>query len=147
VTKSFAQLNAEIQRLAERAEAARLREVDGVIQRIQEAIAAYGLTAADLGFAKTAKGRDDRLKPKRPKVQAAYRDGQGNVWTGRGARPAWLRQALAKGKSLEEFAVAKRGGMIKFRDEHGNTWSGFGPKPAWLKAAMAAGKSLEDFAV
>jgi DNA-binding protein H-NS len=34
-----------------------------------------------------------------------FRDAQGNVWVGRGPRPKWLREALASGKTLEEFAV------------------------------------------
>lgn len=33
-----------------------------------------------------------------------YGDGNGNVWSGRGPRPKWLKDALAAGKSLAEFA-------------------------------------------
>jgi DNA-binding protein H-NS len=33
-----------------------------------------------------------------------FSDGNGNVWTGRGPRPKWLKDAMASGKSLEEFA-------------------------------------------
>ena len=29
----------------------------------------------------------------------------GNTWGGRGPRPQWLRDALANGKSLQDFAV------------------------------------------
>ena len=39
-------------------------------------------------------------------AEAKYGDGQGNVWGGRGPRPAWLREALAQGRTLEEFALA-----------------------------------------
>jgi DNA-binding protein H-NS len=33
-----------------------------------------------------------------------FSDGNGNVWSGRGPRPKWLKDAMASGKSLEEFA-------------------------------------------
>lgn len=33
-----------------------------------------------------------------------FGDGNGNVWSGRGPRPKWLKDAMAAGKSLEEFA-------------------------------------------
>jgi len=34
-----------------------------------------------------------------------YRDSAGNTWTGRGKRPGWLTQALAAGKSVEDFLI------------------------------------------
>jgi DNA-binding protein H-NS len=34
-----------------------------------------------------------------------YRDAAGNTWSGRGLRPRWLNNALAKGKALSDFAV------------------------------------------
>jgi DNA-binding protein H-NS len=37
--------------------------------------------------------------------KAMYRDADGNVWGGRGPRPLWLREALARGQHLEDFAV------------------------------------------
>jgi DNA-binding protein H-NS len=39
------------------------------------------------------------------KVAAKYRDGEGNTWAGRGARPRWLVAALKKGKKLESFLI------------------------------------------
>jgi DNA-binding protein H-NS len=36
---------------------------------------------------------------------AAYRDAAGNEWGGRGPHPRWLRDALAAGKTLDEFRV------------------------------------------
>ncbi len=33
------------------------------------------------------------------------RDGDGNTWVGRGPRPQWLRDALASGRSLGNFAI------------------------------------------
>ncbi len=39
------------------------------------------------------------------KVPVRYRDSAGNTWTGRGKRPGWLTQALANGKSMEDFLI------------------------------------------
>lgn len=110
MSKTYAQLMKQIDSLQREAEELRRKEIDGVIDRIKEAIRAYGLTAADLGLAPArAKRASKATGPKRGrrKARAAvkYRDEAGNTWGGRGPRPAWLRAALASGKSLADFAV------------------------------------------
>lgn len=50
-------------------------------------------------------------KPPRPKTRVSikYKDPEtGSTWTGRGIRPNWLTAALANGKSLEQYSVAKK---------------------------------------
>ena len=86
------------------------------------------------------------------------------LWTaGRGPRPRWLREALASGQSLEQFARGpaaakkatpgragkgrKRARSAKFRDAAGHTWGGMGKRPQWLRDALASGKRLEDFLI
>lgn len=115
MTKSYAQILKQIESLKVDAEKARSKEVKGVIDRIRGAIDAYNLTAEDLGFSTKAKpGR----KPGAAKKAAAaprkagkttravkYRNEAGEGWVGRGKRPDWLRDALAKGAKLEDFAV------------------------------------------
>lgn len=75
-----------------------------------------------------------------------------------GKRPHWLRDALAAGKSLEEFrtgsvaatpktkggAKKRRPSTVLYRDGRGNAWTGRGPQPRWLKEAVATGKTLEE---
>ena len=114
MSKTYLQVLKQIDSLKAEAERLRRQEVEGVITRIREAVAHYGLTAADLGL---GSGRDKAParpagKPGRPKKKAVvrkvapkYRDEQGNTWAGRGKRPVWLRDALAAGRKLEEFAV------------------------------------------
>ena len=41
----------------------------------------------------------------KPPAVAKFSDGQGNTWVGRGKRPQWLRDALAAGKQLSDFAI------------------------------------------
>lgn len=168
MSKTYHQIQQEIERLQREAERLKQEEVAGVIARIKEAIQVYGLSAADLGLAGGAQKRIAGKGSFASTKAAKYRDEAGNTWSGRGPRPQWLRDALAAGRSIEEFAVqravgraAPRGGRraarkgakaalrsrgVKYRDDNGNSWTGMGPKPRWLKEALAAGKSLEDFA-
>lgn len=112
--KTYAGVMQQIEALQAEAEKLRRQEVQGVIQRIREAIAAYGLTAADLGFggrgrsvkaAAAPKARPARKGRKGRAAKVKFRDEAGNTWGGRGPRPRWLREALAGGKSLSDFAV------------------------------------------
>ena len=114
MTKSYADVLKQINELNREAERLKRKEVGDVIARIKEAIRVYGITAQDLGLmghgrpaAKKTGGRKSvtpggRRNAARP---AKFRDEAGNVWGGRGPRPQWLRDALAAGKELRDFAV------------------------------------------
>lgn len=111
MTKTYAQVMKQIDSLAREAEKLKRKEVDGVVVRIKEAIAAYGLSAADLGLGGTrgpkpgAKRAGKKKMKKAGKTVVRFRDESGNTWIGRGPRPQWLRDALAAGKSVSDFAV------------------------------------------
>jgi DNA-binding protein H-NS len=102
---TYAQLTKQIEALKQEAEAQRAKELSDVVKKMKEAIAVYGLTAADLGFgpakstgtSKSAKGKGGQ--------GAKFRDDAGNAWSGRGPRPGWLKAALAAGKQLSDFAA------------------------------------------
>lgn len=112
-TKTYAQVMKQIETLSREAERLKRQEVEGVISRIREAIQAYGLTAGDLGLSGTsgprgkAAGKTATKKAGKGKrsTAAKFRDEAGNTWVGRGPRPKWLREALAGGKQLSDFAV------------------------------------------
>jgi DNA-binding protein H-NS len=44
------------------------------------------------------------------KVPPKYRGPDGETWAGRGATPRWLSALLKEGHSIEEFAIAQKGG-------------------------------------
>ena len=44
------------------------------------------------------------------KVPPKYRGPEGETWAGRGATPRWLTALLKQGHSIEEFAIARKGG-------------------------------------
>lgn len=107
---TYIEVQQQIQALQKEAEALKAAERKGVIERMREAIAVYDITAADLGLSGGA-GHSRKKPAKRSKAlkrgavaTAAYSDGKGNAWGGRGPRPHWLKEALAAGAKLEEFA-------------------------------------------
>ncbi len=169
-TKTYTQLQTEIEALKAQAESVRQAELAEVIGKIQDAIHTYGITSQDLFGGKASKVKGAKSKS----VAAKFSDGKGNVWVGRGPRPLWLRAALASGRTLAEFetgaapkgmsapeerpmatkkfAAKKRAAKTfkakavsaKYRDADGHAWSGRGPQPRWFKEALASGKSLAD---
>jgi DNA-binding protein H-NS len=115
MTKTYAQIVKQIETLKQEAEKLRRGEVDGVITRIREAISFYNLSASDLGLGLKAKRGPGKaaapLKRKKRKgsakapIVAKFSNGMGGTWGGRGKRPNWLREAIASGKQLSDFAV------------------------------------------
>lgn len=115
MTKSLAQIQKQIAKLEQEADSIRKREVGSVIARMKEAIAFYGITAAELGLtggrgrgpAGTApakkRGRPAGKKARAGKIK--FRDDQGNTWTGHGRRPKWYTDAIAAGKTPEQLAA------------------------------------------
>ena len=171
MAQTYQQIQKQIEQLQRQAEALRNTEVKGVIDRIKVAIAHYGLTAAHLGLDSAP---SKAVGKRTAKSSAQFSDGAGNAWSGRGPRPRWLREALATGRSIEEFksgsssksklasaidkkeatttaakAPAKKAkrapSKVNYSDGAGNSWTGRGPKPRWLKSAIDSGKSLQDF--
>jgi DNA-binding protein H-NS len=83
------------------------REIGALIaQRRHEALEQLKQQIAVLGF------NVDDLVPKKKRggasAPAKYRDPDvaDNVWSGRGKHPAWLRDKLDQGHTLEEFAIS-----------------------------------------
>lgn len=168
MAQTYTQIQRQIEALQKQAEKLKHSEVSGVVARIKEAIEHYGLTPDQLFGASitgprqaTSSSAKALGKTGRAKIASsvAYADGAGNTWGGRGPRPRWLRDALATGKTIDEFAATKsatptdgkkvagkRIAKRQYRDKAGYTWSGFGPKPRWLREALEAGATLDQFA-
>ena len=153
MAKTYAQIQDEIAALQKKAEELKQSEMNEVIERIRIAIQHYGITANQLFDGVSLRGKGASIK---------YADGTGNIWSGRGPRPRWLREALASGVSLETLecepgsprAVAPPPKPRKFNrppsttlysDGAGNTWTGRGPMPRWLKEASAGKKNISQF--
>ena len=97
---TYTELQREIARLMQQAEAARKAEVAAVIAEIKAKMAEYGITAADLG----SSGRSSRAKG--TTVAAKYRNrATGETWTGRGKMPRWLQAEVNAGRRKEDFLI------------------------------------------
>lgn len=85
---TFAQIQKQIADLQAQATEARRKEIEEVVSRIKADIAAFGLTAADLGF---KAGRAAKAAKPVAVVAPKYRDpASGKTWAGRGKPPAWI---------------------------------------------------------
>ena len=106
MAQTYKQIQRQIEQLQRQAEALRNNEVKGVVERIKVAIAHYGLTAGQLGLgASKTTAKPKKTGSSSGKGTARFSDGNGNAWSGRGPRPVWLRNALAAGRSIDEFRV------------------------------------------
>jgi DNA-binding protein H-NS len=119
MAKTLAQLNTQIAELQKKVDAVKAKEAVGVIARIKEAIAHYGLTAADLGL------------------------------SGRVIKSAEAIKATGKvvARKTRKKAGKKPGGVIRYRDDAGNAWTGHGKRPRWFLAALESGKNPQDLEV
>ena len=71
----------------------------------QEALAKLEAKAAEMGFTLkeligNTKGSGNKAAPK-----YAHSENPSLTWTGRGRQPNWIKDGLASGKSLEDFAI------------------------------------------
>lgn len=101
---TYLELKQKAEKLMQEAEEIRIKELNDVIAEIKEKIETYGLTAQDLGLTAGAKRRKSTSGKAAPVVK--YRGPNGETWSGgRGRKPKWVTDALAKGKKLEDFAI------------------------------------------
>jgi DNA-binding protein H-NS len=135
---NYIQIKNQIQKLQREAEILRKRERAETITKIKEAIAAFELTAEDLGLSSTVRGR--RGTGGKSPVKRRGQKSEKIVATSN------QRQRKKGGKSIN---IDKRSVVApKYRDPSTNTtWTGRGKQPKWLSAAIKDGKKLEDFKI
>lgn len=103
---TYAEIQAQIQRLQQEAEDMRLKELSDVILNLKAQIAKYNLTAKDLGLDSSKRSRKTGAKRSNGAPnEARYRGPNGETWSGFGRQPQWLHDALAQGKKKEDFAI------------------------------------------
>ncbi len=117
MAKTLNQIQKQIATLQKQAESLKARDLPGVVERIREAVAYYGITAADVfesggGVARKAarkvgvKRVGARKSPKRKSpLPPKFRDDLGNAWSGHGKRPNWYKDAIAAGKTPDDLMV------------------------------------------
>lgn len=125
MAKTYAQIQTQIRKLQQEADALKAKEVAGVVARIQEAIAHYGLTPADLF------GQSAGPVRRQPAARTVAKPGK----------------ALKAVKAAKVAKPAKAPSPAKYQDDAGHQWSGVGKRPNWFKDAIAAGKTADQLLV
>lgn len=75
-------------------------------RRRREALAAAKAAAKAAGFTlEELVGKPLKVKASSSPAKYQHPENPEVTWSGRGRRPAWINEALAEGKSLEEFAI------------------------------------------
>jgi len=98
---SIAELIAQKAELEQQIAQRQREERSEAIKQVLAIMSQHGLTAQDLGGGKVV-----RIDTPKKRVAIKYRDDAGHTWTGRGIKPRWLSDALAGGKSMDDFLVA-----------------------------------------
>lgn len=102
---TYLELKQQAEKLLAEAEKMREQEIADTIADIKERIRVYGLTAEDLGLARSS-GPGRAGRGRNPPAPVKYRGPNGETWSGgRGRKPQWVTEALRQGRNLEEFAV------------------------------------------
>lgn len=97
----------QIEQLTKEAEKIRQTELSSAIADIKAKMSQYGIKVSDIVDKEPRK----KASPKKKntgmtmKVKPKYRGENGELWTGRGRRPAWVEAALSKGRTLEDLAI------------------------------------------
>ena len=129
--KSYKELSAEIQALTKLAEAARSEELEAVVADIKDSIAAYKITAEQLGFIVQP------AKPPQPprKARSANSDN----------KPAKI-ELDADGNSIKYLADGVTRRPFAFFNPNGKEKAyNIGTRPAWLKALIASGVDASTY--
>ncbi|MEY8841339.1 H-NS family nucleoid-associated regulatory protein [Cribrihabitans sp. XS_ASV171] len=73
----------------------------------QEALAAAEKAAAEYGFSLSDLSAESRASTKGSKARPKYRnpDNPEQTWTGRGRKPQWIHDALARGADISELEI------------------------------------------
>jgi DNA-binding protein H-NS len=101
---TLAEIQDQIHRLQQEAEVLRKNEVANAIAEIKAKIVQYGLNARDLGLEGSSR-RGRKARTRDGASAARFIGPNGQTWSGFGRQPQWMRDALAAGKSKEDFAA------------------------------------------
>ena len=91
------QLAGEIEEEIERRRAA---DRGRILEQAGELAEQYGMNVEDF------LGQPEKKRRARPLVKYRNPDNPKQEWAGRGKKPTWVQEALAAGKSLEDFVIS-----------------------------------------
>ncbi|MEJ6395905.1 H-NS histone family protein [Gymnodinialimonas sp. 2305UL16-5] len=90
----------KLQKEAEQAVASfEARQRSEAIAELEKVAAKHGYKLKDLLGGKPSKAKTQGV------AKYAHPENPSMTWTGRGRQPGWIKEALAAGKSLDDFAI------------------------------------------
>jgi DNA-binding protein H-NS len=98
---SIPELQALAQEIQEEIVSRRETEKQRVLDQMRELAGSIGMTLEELIITQ----RGGRAAKVGAAVKYRHPENPDQTWSGRGKRPQWLNDALAEGKSLEDFAA------------------------------------------
>lgn len=103
-TPTYDELQAQIKKLQEQAEAVKASEIEAILTDMKAKIAKYGLTAAQLGFSSASKPAKKAATHKEAVIM--YQKGD-LTWSGakQGRKPKWVIEAQEAGEDIEQYRV------------------------------------------
>lgn len=99
---TYAELLAQAKTLMNQAEELRRSEKTEALALIRAQMKEFGITISDLGGDRKYKAKTDAGKSDRP---ARFKGPEGQLWSGLGRYPDWLREAVASGKAKDDFMI------------------------------------------
>lgn len=102
---TYLELKAQAEKLLEKAEEQRKKELEDVIADLKKKIEEYGITANDLGFTVATTRKARKTKTSTSNTVAKYKNEKGDTWTGLGRMPNWMKEAIDAGKTREDFEI------------------------------------------
>lgn len=99
---SYVELLAQAKGLMEQAEVLRKTEKSEALSYIRSKMKEFGLKAADLGGERKNK---TKLLGGKGELPARFKGPEGQLWSGLGRHPDWLRREMATGKAKDDFKI------------------------------------------
>ncbi|MBB1074923.1 H-NS histone family protein [Rhodoferax sp. 4810] len=105
-TPTFDELQAQIKKLTEQAEAVKKTEIEAVLKDMKAKIEKYDLTADQLGFTSAPRKTAKKASATSKGTGVMYKNGD-LTWSGaaRGRKPKWVMAAQAAGEDLEQYRI------------------------------------------
>lgn len=102
---TYLELKAQAEKLLEKAEEQRKKEIEDVVADLKKKIEEYGITASDLGFSVATTRKAKKTKTGTTNTVAKYQNEKGETWSGMGRMPKWLKEEIDAGKTREDFEI------------------------------------------
>jgi DNA-binding protein H-NS len=99
---SYLELKQQAEEFMAKANEVRKQEITAIVSEMRIKIAEYGISAKDLGFASS---RGEKKAKADGGLEMRFKGPNGELWSGLGRQPQWLKDEIAKGKDKAEFKI------------------------------------------